>query len=117
MINLKFQELEDKWNLKSLISPIECNSGWLGLLEQFFEELSPKQQSEDVHQIKEKYGTLRIHGSPKVEVIAGKYEVLSVQTCEMTGEPSKLHKKGGWYQTLSSDQAALLGFQEISSKA
>jgi hypothetical protein len=113
MIDLNFQDLEDKWNLKSLISPIECNSGWFGLLEQFLAELSPKQRSKDVHQIKEKYGTLRIYGSFKVEAIAKKYEALSAQTCEMTGEPGKLHKKGGWYQTLSRDQAALLGFQEI----
>lgn len=113
---MEFQNLETKWNLKSLISPIECNSGWFGLLEQFFAELTPKQRSKDVHQIKEKYGTLRIYGSEQVEIIGRKYEELSAQTCEMTGEPGKLHKKGGWYQTLSSDQAALLGFQEVDLK-
>jgi hypothetical protein len=47
-----------------------------------------------VHQIKEKFGRLRMYGSLVVEAIAQKYGALSAMTCELSGNPGTLHKKG-----------------------
>jgi hypothetical protein len=82
------QALEQHWGLTSLFNhAIECNSGWFPLLERFFAELSPQQCSRDVHQIKEKFGKLRIYSSLEVEATAQKYKALSAVTCELNGNP------------------------------
>jgi hypothetical protein len=108
------QTLEQQWGLNSLFNhAIECNSGWFPLLERFLAELTEQQRSRDVHQIKEKFGTLRIYGSLEVEAIARTYEELSAVTCEMTGRAGKLHRKGGWLKTLSNEQAKMLGYQPV----
>lgn len=113
---LTSQELEQKWGLQNLNNGfIECNSGWFGLLEIFLAELTPEQRSSEVHQIKEKFGTLRIYGSFEVQEIARKYEVLSAEICEISGQPGTLHKGGGWFKTLSSIEAERLGFTPVSS--
>jgi hypothetical protein len=110
------RELEQKWGLQNLQNGfIECNSGWFGLLETFLKELTPEQRSSEVHQIKEKFGTLRIYGSFEVQEIARKYEVLSAEICEISGQPGTLHKSGGWFKTLSSIEAERLGFTPVSS--
>jgi hypothetical protein len=113
-MDFEMQTLEQQWDLKSLYNhEIECGSGWFPLLERFLTELSPRQRSNDVHQIKEKFGTLRIYGSLEVETIAQKYEILSAMTCEVSGKAGSLHKKGRWLMTLSSDQAEILGYQPV----
>jgi hypothetical protein len=111
---MDMRSLEQQWGLNSLHNHIiECNSVWFPLIKNFLAELSPQQRSRDVHQIKEKFGTLRIYGSPEVEAIGRKYEVLSAVTCEVSGNPGTLHKKGGWLKTLSSEQAKMLGYQPV----
>jgi hypothetical protein len=108
------QTLEQKWDLQNLNNGyIECDPGWNALLEQFLRELTPEQRSSDIHQIKEKFGTLRIYGTIEVEQIARKYETLSATTCEISGQPGTLHKNGGWLKTLSSIEAARLGYEPI----
>jgi hypothetical protein len=108
------QTLEQQWGLQNLNNGyIECNPGWNALLEQFLNELTPEQRSSDIHQIKEKFGTLRIYRSIEVEEIAGKYERLSATTCEISGQPGTLHKNGGWLKTLSSTEAIRLGYEPI----
>lgn len=108
------QTLEQKWGLQNLNNGyIECDTGWNQLLEQFLNELTPEQRSSDIHQIKEKFGTLRIYGTTKVERIARKYEDQSATTCEISGEPGTLHKNGGWLKTLSSTEATRLGYTAI----
>jgi hypothetical protein len=108
------QTLEQKWGIQNLNNGyIECDSGWNRLLEQFLSELTPEQRSSDIHQIKEKFGTLRIYGTIEITQIARKYEEQSATICEISGEPGTLHKKGGWLKTLSSTEAIRLGYEPI----
>jgi hypothetical protein len=114
MDEITTQTLEQKWGLQNLNNGyIECDPGWNALLEQFLNELTPEPRSSDIHQIKEKFGTLRIYGTIEVELIARKYEVQSAIVCEISGEPGTLHKNGGWLKTLSSTEATRLGYEPI----
>lgn len=70
-----------------------------------------------IQQYKEKFGTLRIYhngGDDEVDGMIRYAEFLSSVTCEDTGKPGKLHKKGGWYVTLSDAQAKKNGFTAVA---
>ena len=60
-------------------------------------------------QIKEKYGTLRVYTDGGDEYIRGVIrmaEEMSAVTCEVTGAPGEMCRKGIWVRTLSREQAA-----------
>ena len=64
-------------------------------------------------QIKEKFGTLRVYDNGHDEYIAGAIrmaENMSAFTCEVTGNPGRLCKKGQWYRTLCDEQAEKDGY-------
>lgn len=70
-----------------------------------------------IQQYKEKYGTLRIYhdgGDDDVDGMIRYAEFLSSVTCQYTGKPGKLHKRGGWYITLSPSQAKKYGYKVAS---
>jgi len=69
--------------------------------------------------IKEKYGTLRfyvsVYGANSIENniiddIINQAEAESARTCEMSGKHGEACKKGGWYMTLSYEEARKLGY-------
>jgi hypothetical protein len=67
-----------------------------------------------INQCKEKYGTLRVYHSGGDEEVDGmiRYaEFLSSRTCQYTGRPGKMYKRGGWYVTLSPSQAKKYGYK------
>jgi len=72
-----------------------------------------------IDQIKEKFGTLRFYYSGGDDTITGMVhlaESLSGKTCEITGSPGSLHKKGkgyGWYKTLSETQANEIEYTKV----
>lgn len=69
-------------------------------------------------QIKEKFGTLRFYVTNEDDTIKGMIylaEALSEKTCQGTGKPGSLHRKGGWYSTLSSAQAKKLGYTKVKT--
>lgn len=57
----------------------------------------------EIHQVKEKYGTLRyycsVEGDPRVEQIIDHAEALSAVTCETCGQPGRLGSNAGWWMT------------------
>ena len=56
----------------------------------------------EVHQVKEKYGTLRFYtggATDKMYEIIREYERLSAVTCEVCGEVGQI-RPGGWVATL-----------------
>lgn len=66
-------------------------------------------------QIKEKFGSLRVYANGGDEYIRGVIrmaENMSSVTCEVTGRPGKLCKKGFWYRTLCEEQAEKDGYKE-----
>lgn len=64
-------------------------------------------------QVKEKFGTLRVYSSGADEFISGVIcmaENISASTCEVTGKPGQMCRKGHWFRTLSREQAAKDGY-------
>lgn len=107
---------------------IEHDDGWYKLLDkcmeklQYFCDLCSKdgeQVQVVANQIKEKYGTLSFYTSVYggdniqhdiIDDIIDTAERKSAYTCEVTGEHGELCKKGGWYRTLSYEQARKDGY-------
>lgn len=82
----------------------ECDDGWFDLLKECIEgikEICERDKlTNQVHQIKEKYGTLRFYldwyndGIDKIIRIA---EERSAVTCESCGKPATVRKVSPWY--------------------
>lgn len=107
---------------------IETESGWYNLLDKCMEKLQYfcdicSKNGEDVqvfaNQIKSKYATLRFYysgeGGTKIEWdiiddIINQAEAESARTCEISGKHGEACKKGGWYMTLSYEEARKLGY-------
>jgi len=107
---------------------MEHDDGWFKLLDeclsklQYFCDLCSKQGEEVqvvANQIKEKYGTLSFYTSVYggdniqhdiIDDIIDTAERKSAYTCEVTGEHGEACKKGGWYRTLSYEQARKDGY-------
>ena len=107
---------------------MEHDDGWYKLLDkcmeklQYFCDLCSKdgeQVQVVANQIKEKYGTLSFYTSVYggdntqhdiIDDIIDQAERKSEYTCEVTGEHGELCKKGGWYRTLSYEQARKDGY-------
>jgi hypothetical protein len=70
---------------------IECNNGWLKLIEDFLTELDTIDPNKEltIFSIKEKFGLLRIYinqgASSEVSELIGKYEEMSRTVCEVCG--------------------------------
>jgi hypothetical protein len=65
-------------------------------------------------QIKEKFGTLRVYDNAHDDFISGVIrmaENMSAVTCEVTGLPGRLRRKGSWYRTLCDEQAEKDGYE------
>lgn len=69
-----------------------------------------------IDQIKEKFGELRFYYSGGDKQVAGMVrfaEYLANQTCEVSGEKGELCVRGGWYKTLSPQEAERLGYSTV----
>jgi len=107
---------------------VDTESGWYNLLDkcmeklQYFCDICSKNGTEIqvvATQIKEKMSTLRFYysgeGGTKIEWdiiddIINQAEAESARTCEMSGKHGEVCKKGGWYMTLSYEEARKLGY-------
>jgi len=107
---------------------MEHDDGWYKLLDkcmeklQYFCDLCSKNGEEVqviANQIKEKYGTLSFYTSVYggdniqndiIDNIITEAEIRSGHTCEVTGKDGTLCKRGGWYRTLSYEQARKYGY-------
>ena len=109
---------------------MECDDGWYNLLDKCMEKLqyccdffSSDGDGREVQvvatQIKEKYGTLSfytsVYGANSIEHsiidnIIDAAEIRSAHTCEVTGKEGTICKRGGWYRTLSYEQARKDGY-------
>ena len=108
---------------------MECDDGWYKLLDKCMEKMqyfcdlcfyrSGMQVQVVATQIKEKFGTLSfyttINDADNIESdilndIISEAERKSAYTCEVTGKHGELCKRGGWYRTLSYEQARKDGY-------
>jgi hypothetical protein len=91
---------------------ISCNAGWYPLITRLDADLCALDPDYRIHQIKEKYGTLRYYAESRIEDAAARARFLgliseaerqSAAICERCGEPGELCAMGGqspWYKTL-----------------
>ena len=102
--------------------------GWYDLLDKCMEKLqyfcdlctsSEEEVQVIATTIKEKYGTLRFYTSAYgansiessiIDDIITEAEIRSAHTCEVTGKDGTVCKRGGWYRTLSYEQARKDGY-------
>jgi hypothetical protein len=80
----------------------EIESGWYGLIKNMIAELIEAGWDKEIHQVKQKFGTLRFYtggATDKMYEIIREYERLSAVTCEVCGEPGEI-RSGGWIETL-----------------
>jgi len=102
------------------ISYIECDDGWFDIIYNLCKDLQHEINNSGCEQVvalqvKEKFAGLRFYASGGNEVtsaIIDKYAKLSMDTCEITGGKGYLCEKYGWYKTLSTQSAILLGFKK-----
>jgi hypothetical protein len=107
---------------------MEFDDGWNDLIDkclhklQYFCDLSSK-DGETVQviatQLKEKYGTLSFYFTGEggkredwdiIDDIITEAEIRSAHTCEVTGKEGTVCKRGGWYRTLSYEEARKDGY-------
>lgn len=96
---------------------ISCSRGWYPIVIQLDEALAAIDPDYEVHQVKEKFGGLRVYYSTQVEgareqmdELVDEAEEKCERTCELCGGPgSRFVTAGGWYRTLCATCAAADG--------
>lgn len=92
----------------------EHSDGWYGIISSMCKAIEShiKHSKEPIDfkftQIKEKFGTLRVYSDGADAFINGVIrmaENMSAITCEVTGKPGQICRRGHWYRTLSREQA------------
>lgn len=114
-------ERNDGWGRR-----ISHDEGWYPLVVNLDERLAAIDPDYVVHQVKEKFGTLRYYcapsGDPSTELwdtfhgIVGEAERMSAITCERCGEPGLLHETNHLVKTLRASRAETLGYTPISPR-
>jgi len=82
----------------------EVDDGWMQLLKDLIQDLIQLGWDRQICQVKEKFGGLRFYineGSDAVHDRIREAENLSLEICEVTGEPGELRGDLGWWRTLS----------------
>jgi len=96
---------------------IECGPGRYPILARLEERLRQIDPDYQVHQIKEKFGTLRFywasHNLSAGEVAVAEAEAESERTCERCGNPGRLRKRNGWFRTVCDDCAQSGGYADL----
>jgi len=101
------------------------SDGWYGIIRNLCRIISwhVKHSKEPIDfkftQVKEKFGVLRVYTEGGDEYISGALrmaEAMSAVTCEVTGTPGEMCRKGHWYRTLSREQAAKDGYTVCSDE-
>lgn len=98
----------------------ECDDGWFDIIFDLCKDMQHEINNSGCQQVvaaqvKEKFAGLRFYASGGNEVTSAmihKYGKLSSETCEVTGGKGYICEKHGWYKTLSTQSAILLGFKK-----
>jgi hypothetical protein len=116
---------------KGWFPSIDCSSGWDRILDEVEERLNYLDPNYEVHQVKEKFGTLRFYYTPTIggvvqdimDDVVRMAEALSGKTCELCGNSSgranattkfddtvDTKNRNGWYKTLCNTCAGENGY-------
>ena len=86
---------------------LRCDAGWTRILLDLNAKMSQIDPDYSLHQVKEKFGTLRFYYEPssedlrsQLDALVKEAEALSAITCEQTGQPGRLMRRGYVYKTL-----------------
>ncbi|GBD85422.1 hypothetical protein BMS3Abin02_01829 [bacterium BMS3Abin02] len=97
---------------------IQCGPGWYPILARLEEQLRQIDPEYRVHQIKEKFGTLRFYWEGRDyntgEATVVDAEAESARTCELCGSPGHLRTRNSWLRTLCDDCARSEGYEDLS---
>lgn len=83
--------------------------GWVGIVERLYAAISKVDPMPFISDIKEKYGSLRVHNDssdPAVEAAIERAEGESARTCQICGCRGRPCSVGGWSMTLCAAHAA-----------
>ena len=101
---------------------IRCDDGWIDIIAECHSELMSIDRNYKIHQIKEKFGTLRYYCEPShskyqeyFDTVINKYECMSIKTCEISGVSGVFMKKDGWYKTLDPTLGEILGYEKCKA--
>jgi hypothetical protein len=95
----------------------ECGAGWADILDEMFDRIGAAMASNgqrlELRQIKEKFGTLRVHRGPvpkkqadAIDIAIVDAELKSAITCEVCGEHGHVRLDVfGWYATRCDEHA------------
>jgi hypothetical protein len=88
---------------------IGVGSGWYPIVTALDEAIAELYPDYEIHQVKEKYGTLRYYcswdGEDRVRQLIRDAEAKSRVTCEKCGAPGKLGESEGWWRTTCTEHA------------
>ena len=82
---------------------IETEDGWYDLIKELSGKISAIDPEAKVHQIKEKFSTMRYYCSytnDRVSDLIREYEQASAKICEICGKGGKVRNDLGWIKTL-----------------
>jgi len=103
--NKKLDVVLLKYGLNPTISA-GCGAGWVPEIEDLIQKLIKVGWNKDLHQIKEKFGSLRFYigeATPGMVSLIRSYESQTFQICENCGKPGKSKNPKGshsWIKTL-----------------
>ena len=96
---------------------IDCSEGWFQLIFDCDRELAFFDPNYQIYHIKQKFGSLRVYFASDVESVkvqmsdvVREYELMSLRTCELTGKPGVIMKKGLWFKTLDPELGDAAGY-------
>lgn len=98
---------------------ISCGPGWWALLGELDAALAGIDPGYEVHQVKEKFGTLRFYyaeSSPDeakvaaMDALIDAAEAKSALTCEDCGAPGRLSVSAHWWRTVCEPCGAARGY-------
>ena len=100
---------------------VDCEEGWWPIIAELDRQIAVIAPGYEVHQIKEKFGTLRYYCAPTGDepspavcdafrAIIGEAERASAVSCERCGEPGVLHETRYLVKTLCASCAGSRGY-------
>lgn len=104
---------------------VSCGDGWFNIIDRLCGQITDylslhfNAPHVQVMQVKEKFATLRFYiegGDDKIYEMIADAEEESSHTCELTGTPGTLHRRGHWVRTLSEESANKLGYESLKGK-
>lgn len=104
---------------------ISHDAGWYPIVTGLDKQLAAIDPHYTVHQVKEKFGTLRYYAEPSGEPTPARWESFkgpiqdaeraSAEACELCGAPGGLHKRTYQFKTLCSGCADAHGYQRAQT--